>query len=108
MKTGHLYGVLTISRPGGCQDPGAVVKRTMVASILARLKDHLPLSPAPAAPAPDLVAAGVLVPLFVQAEALQVLFTQRTLMVKDHPGPDRLSGRGPGPGGRPPPGHGPP
>ena len=63
-----------------------MVKRTMVASILARLKDHLPLEPAPPAPAPDLVAAGVLVPLFVQAEALQVLFTQRTLMVKDHRG----------------------
>ncbi|MDO9071089.1 MAG: CoA pyrophosphatase [Deltaproteobacteria bacterium] len=58
----------------------------MVASILARLKDHLPLSPDPPAPAPDLVPAGVLVPLFVQAEALQVLFTQRTLTVKDHRG----------------------
>jgi 8-oxo-dGTP pyrophosphatase MutT (NUDIX family) len=56
----------------------------MVASLLARLKDHLPLEPAP--PASDLVPAGVLVPLFVQAEALQVLFTQRTLLVKDHRG----------------------
>ena len=63
-----------------------MVKRTMVTSILARLKDHLPLEPAPPAPDPDLVAAGVLVPLFVQAEALQVLFTQRTLMVRDHRG----------------------
>ena len=63
-----------------------MVKRTMVTSILARLKDHLPLELAPPAPAPDLVPAGVLVPLFVQEEALQVLFTQRTLMVKDHRG----------------------
>ncbi len=63
-----------------------MVKRTMVASILARLKDHLPLSPAPPAPDPDLVAAGVLVPLFVAEEQFQVLFIQRTLMVKDHRG----------------------
>ena len=58
----------------------------MVASILARLKDHLLLSPDPPAPAPDLVAAGVLVPLFVAEEEFQVLFIQRTLMVKDHRG----------------------
>ena len=72
--------------PGGCQNPLAVVKRTMVASILARLKDHLPQEPAPPAPAPDLVAAGVLVPLFVAEEQFQVLFIQRTLLVKDHRG----------------------
>jgi 8-oxo-dGTP pyrophosphatase MutT (NUDIX family) len=58
----------------------------MVAAILARLKDHLPQEPARGAPAPDLTPAGVLVPLFVQGEALQVLFTQRTLLVKDHRG----------------------
>lgn len=55
-------------------------------SALARLKDHLTLNPAPPAPESDLVPAGVLVPLFVQAEELRVLFTQRTLMVKDHRG----------------------
>ncbi len=38
------------------------------------------------APEPDLVAAGVLVPLFMQEEELRVLFIQRTLMVKDHRG----------------------
>ena len=86
MSTGHLYVVLPFSRPGGCQDPGAVVKRTMVTSILARLRDHLPLEPAPPAPDPDLVAAGVLVPLFVAEEQFRVLFIQRTLMVKDHRG----------------------
>ena len=62
-----------------------MVKRTMVTSILARLKDQLFLKLAPA-PASVLVPAGVLVPLFVQGEALQVLFTQRTLLVKDHRG----------------------
>jgi len=86
MSTGHLYVVLTISRPGGCQDPGTVVKRTMVTSILARLKDLLPLEPAPPAPDPDLIDAGVLVPLFVAEEQFQVLFIQRTLLVKDHRG----------------------
>ena len=58
----------------------------MVASILARLKDHMPIEPEPPDPEPDLVAAGVLVPLFVREEQLRVLFTQRTLMVKDHRG----------------------
>jgi 8-oxo-dGTP pyrophosphatase MutT (NUDIX family) len=55
-------------------------------SDLARLRDHLPLELAPPAPEPGLVPAGVLVPLFVQEENLRVLFTQRTLMVKDHRG----------------------
>jgi 8-oxo-dGTP pyrophosphatase MutT (NUDIX family) len=41
---------------------------------------------APPAPEPGLVPAGVLVPLFVQGEELRVLFTQRTLLVKDHRG----------------------
>jgi 8-oxo-dGTP pyrophosphatase MutT (NUDIX family) len=58
----------------------------MVASTLARLKDLLPLAETPPAPALDLVAAGVLVPLFVAAEQFQVLFIQRTLLVKDHRG----------------------
>ena len=63
-----------------------MVKITMVTSILARLKDHLPREPAPLDPDPDLVPAGVLVPLFVAAEQFQVLFIQRTLLVKDHRG----------------------
>lgn len=63
-----------------------MVKRTMVASILARLKDHLSLELALPDSAPDLVPAGVLVPLFVQEEELRVMFTQRTLLVKDHRG----------------------
>jgi 8-oxo-dGTP pyrophosphatase MutT (NUDIX family) len=58
----------------------------MVASILARLRDYLPPEPARLDPDPDLVPAGVLVPLFVAAEQLQVLFIQRTLLVKDHRG----------------------
>jgi 8-oxo-dGTP pyrophosphatase MutT (NUDIX family) len=55
-------------------------------SDLVRLKDHLTLELAPPTPEPGLVPAGVLVPLFVQEEDLRVLFTQRTLMVKDHRG----------------------
>jgi 8-oxo-dGTP pyrophosphatase MutT (NUDIX family) len=58
----------------------------MLDSDLARLKDHLPLDLEPPALEAGLVPAGVLVPLFVQAEELRVLFTQRTLMVKDHRG----------------------
>lgn len=58
----------------------------MLPSALARLKDHLTLDLAPPSPEPDLVPAGVLVPLFVEKEEPRVLFTQRTLMVKDHRG----------------------
>jgi 8-oxo-dGTP pyrophosphatase MutT (NUDIX family) len=55
-------------------------------SVLASLRDHLPLDLAPPALEQDLVPAGVLVPLFMREEDLRVLFTQRTLMVKDHRG----------------------
>ena len=55
-------------------------------SALARLKDHLTLKLAPEAPDADLVAAGVLVPLFVQDGNLRVLLIQRTLSVRDHRG----------------------
>jgi 8-oxo-dGTP pyrophosphatase MutT (NUDIX family) len=55
-------------------------------SVLARLKEHLALELAPPALEHGLVPAGVLVPLFVQEGELRVLFTQRTLMVKDHRG----------------------
>ncbi len=58
----------------------------MVVSTLARLKEQLPQEPEPPGPASDLVSAGVLVPLFVKEEEVQVLFTQRTLTVKDHRG----------------------
>jgi 8-oxo-dGTP pyrophosphatase MutT (NUDIX family) len=63
-----------------------VVKNTMTLTALGRLKDRLTLKLALPLPAPDLVPAGVLVPLFLKTEELQVLFTQRTLMVKDHRG----------------------
>jgi 8-oxo-dGTP pyrophosphatase MutT (NUDIX family) len=58
----------------------------MTAAILAHLRDHLPLDLALPALTPDLTPAGVLVPLFLQEEEIQVLFTQRTLLVKDHRG----------------------
>jgi 8-oxo-dGTP pyrophosphatase MutT (NUDIX family) len=58
----------------------------MTAAILARLRDHQPLELTLPALTPDLVPAGVLVPLFLQEDEVQVLFTQRTLLVKDHRG----------------------
>ena len=63
-----------------------MVKRSMVPPILAGLKNHLSQELDHPAPAPDLVSAGVLVPLFLKDEEVQVLFTQRTLAVKDHRG----------------------
>jgi 8-oxo-dGTP pyrophosphatase MutT (NUDIX family) len=52
---------------------------------LERLKARL--SPAQAhAPAPDLVPAGVLAPLFVEDGQIKVLLLQRSLMVRDHRG----------------------
>jgi 8-oxo-dGTP pyrophosphatase MutT (NUDIX family) len=58
----------------------------MTLTALGQLKDRLTLELARPTPAPDLVPAGVLVPLFLKTGELQVLFTQRTLMVKDHRG----------------------
>jgi 8-oxo-dGTP pyrophosphatase MutT (NUDIX family) len=58
----------------------------MAAALLTRLRKHLPLDLTLPALPPDLVAAGVLVPLFLQEDEVQVLFTQRTLLVKDHRG----------------------
>jgi 8-oxo-dGTP pyrophosphatase MutT (NUDIX family) len=62
-----------------------MVKKTMNPPLLELLKARLVLTPAEPA-APDLVTAAVLVPLFPREEEVQVLFTQRTLMVKDHRG----------------------
>jgi 8-oxo-dGTP pyrophosphatase MutT (NUDIX family) len=58
----------------------------MAAAILARLRDYLTLDLTLPALTPDLVPAGVLVPLFLQEDEIQVLFTQRTLLVRDHRG----------------------
>jgi 8-oxo-dGTP pyrophosphatase MutT (NUDIX family) len=72
--------------PGACQPPRSVVKIIMMVSILACLRDRLPLELTLPDLTPDLVAAGVLVPLFLREGEVQVLFTQRTLLVKDHRG----------------------
>ncbi len=58
----------------------------MAAAILARLRDRLPLDLTLPDLTPELRPAGVLVPLFLQEDEVQVLFTQRTLLVKDHRG----------------------
>jgi 8-oxo-dGTP pyrophosphatase MutT (NUDIX family) len=59
----------------------------MAAFTLSLLREKLsPVPGGPAALPPELVPAGVLVPVFVKAGGLQVLFTQRTLTVKDHRG----------------------
>jgi 8-oxo-dGTP pyrophosphatase MutT (NUDIX family) len=57
----------------------------MTPPLVELLKTRLALTP-PEPSAPDLVPAAVLVPLFLQEEEVKVLFTQRTLMVKDHRG----------------------
>ena len=54
---------------------------------LSLLRQRLSPDPGePPAPAPGLVPAGVLVPVFVKAGELHLLFTQRTLTVRDHRG----------------------
>jgi 8-oxo-dGTP pyrophosphatase MutT (NUDIX family) len=62
-------------------------------SSLSLLRKRLPLNPSPHPTAsPGLVPAGVLVPLFLKAEELYLLFTQRTLTVKDHRGQNSFPG----------------
>jgi 8-oxo-dGTP pyrophosphatase MutT (NUDIX family) len=66
-----------------------MVKMIMGQSTLNLLRTRLSLdlnaNPKPAA-ASTMVLAGVLAPLYLQDEALYLLFTQRTLTVKDHRG----------------------
>jgi 8-oxo-dGTP pyrophosphatase MutT (NUDIX family) len=63
-----------------------MVNRNMPPPELARLKEHLTLNLTQPAPDANLVAAGVLVPLFVQDAQLRVLLIQRTLLLRDHRG----------------------
>lgn len=53
---------------------------------LARLKDRLSLNPAPSEAPPGLQPAGVLAPIFFVDDNPHLLFTQRTLTVRDHRG----------------------
>lgn len=53
---------------------------------LARLKARLSLNPAPPEAPPGLQPAGVLTPIFFTNDTPHLLFTQRTLTVRDHRG----------------------
>jgi 8-oxo-dGTP pyrophosphatase MutT (NUDIX family) len=64
-----------------------MVKKVMVRFSPSWLKARLSLDLAPPPlPRPDLLPAGVLVPLFFNRDEPHLLFTQRTLTVKDHRG----------------------
>lgn len=54
--------------------------------LVALLKARLASNPVNLPPPPDLVPAGVLVPLFFKDDVAHLLFTQRTFTVKDHRG----------------------
>ncbi len=58
----------------------------MSQSLVTLLKARLASNPADTQAPPDLVPAGVLVPLFFKDRAAHLLFTQRTFTVKDHRG----------------------
>jgi 8-oxo-dGTP pyrophosphatase MutT (NUDIX family) len=58
----------------------------MSQSLVALLKSRLALNPVAAPTPPDLVPAGVLIPLFFKEDLAHLLFTQRTFTVKDHRG----------------------
>ena len=62
-----------------------MVKNPMPPLSLSLVRSRLAPTPPPAPP-PDLTPAGVLVPLFESTGAVKLLFTQRTLTVKDHRG----------------------
>jgi 8-oxo-dGTP pyrophosphatase MutT (NUDIX family) len=63
-----------------------MLQKDMVRFSLNFLKDRLSLNPAPQAAPPDLQPAGVLAPLFFAGDEPHLLFTQRTLTVRDHRG----------------------
>jgi len=59
----------------------------MTRPLVSLLKSRLALNPPEPAAAPDLVSAAVLAPLFFkEGEEAHLLFTQRTLTLKDHRG----------------------
>jgi len=66
--------------------PQSVIKSLMPPFSLAFVRTRLTPAPALPLPPPDLAPAGVLVPLFEAGGELKLLFTQRTLTVKDHRG----------------------
>jgi 8-oxo-dGTP pyrophosphatase MutT (NUDIX family) len=63
-----------------------MIKKPMGRFSLAVVKERLSLEPPSPAPEERMVPAGVLVPLFIKDKTPHVLFTQRTLTVKDHKG----------------------
>lgn len=54
--------------------------------LVSLLQARLASNRAAPAPPPDLVSAGVLVPLFFKGDEAHLLFTQRTFTMKDHRG----------------------
>jgi len=63
-----------------------MVKKTMPRFSLDFLKKRLALESPRPVPEEGMVPAGVLAPLFLKNGTLHILFTQRTLTVKDHKG----------------------
>lgn len=66
------------------------------------LRDRLRALPAPPPPPPEFRSASVLVPIFREAGAWKLLFTQRTHEVPDHPGQVAFPGGKTDPGDRDP------
>ncbi len=58
----------------------------MSSPTLSQIKERLAHTALPPLPAPGLLPAGVLVPLFLVQEEPHLLFTQRTFTVRDHQG----------------------
>jgi 8-oxo-dGTP pyrophosphatase MutT (NUDIX family) len=63
-----------------------MLQMNMTRFTLHLLKDRFSLNPDPQAAPPDLQPAGVLAPLFLVDAELHLLFTQRTMTVRDHRG----------------------
>jgi 8-oxo-dGTP pyrophosphatase MutT (NUDIX family) len=63
-----------------------MIKNSMPRFCLSVLKEQLSRDQTDTPPAPDVVPAGVLVPLFFSAGVPHLLFTQRTMSLKNHRG----------------------
>jgi len=63
-----------------------MLQKDMTRFTLNLLKDRLSLNPNPQAAPPDLHPAGVLAPLFFTDAEPHLLFTQRTMTLRDHRG----------------------
>ncbi len=91
--SGHLKGIFRLRPPSAAailsyvaSAPAGMIKNNMARFCLSLLQERLSRDRTDSPPAPGLVPAAVLVPLFLSGGAPHLLFTQRTMTLRNHRG----------------------